>query len=210
MRLSLIFAALLAACAPALAADSDESEPVVPGNGVAQPLSGNPGWRAQAAVGGGVVMINAAGGQHYLTPEATVQGSWRANRLLTYRSRLDFATRKDGTDEIFVENTYSWLTFRPEGTLGTDRTQFVFGLGPSMILTTTRLHGPGRNVHANSFRLGFEYSIGMRWMVGNFPMGIDFGGQQRETRHDFRTTMVFGIPLVKSPASNDAGKGAIR
>ena len=203
----ILFALLLAAAAPAAAA---EPESVVPGNGVAQPLSGNPGWRAQTAVGGGVVMINSAGGQHYLTPEATVQGSWRANRLLTYRSRLDFAWRKDGTEEIFVENTYSWLSFRPEGTLGTDRTQFVFGIGPSMILTTTRLHGPGRNVHGNAFRLGFEYSIGMRWMLGKFPMGIDFGGQQRETRHDFRTTMTFGIPLVKSSTQSDTGKGAIR
>lgn len=203
----ILFALLLAAAAPAAAV---EDEPIVPASGVAQPLSGNPGWRAQTAVGGGVVMINAAGGQHYLTPEATVQAAWRANHILTYRTRLDFAWRKDGTDEIFAENTYSWVSFRPEGTLGTDRTQFVFGIGPSMIFTTTRLHGPGRNVHGNSLRFGFEYSIGMRWMLGKFPMGIDFGGHQRETRHDFRTTMTFGIPLVKSSTQSDSGKGAIR
>lgn len=203
----ILLAALLLIAAPAAAADES---PVLPGSGIAQPLSGNPGWRAQTAVGGGVVMINAAGGQHYLTPEATVQAAWRANRLVTYRSRLDFAWRKDGTEEIFVENTYSWLSFRPEGTLGTDRTQFVFGIGPSVILTNTRLHGPGRNVHANSVRFGFEYSIGMRWMLGRFPMGLDFGGQQRETRHDFRTTIVFGIPLLKSPSQSEEGKGAIR
>lgn len=207
MRLSLIAAVVLSF---SLAGEARAQEEVVPGNGVRQPLSGDPGWRAQTSFGGGVVMVNSAGGQHYLTPEATVQGAWRASHLLTYRTRLDFAWRKDGTDEIFVENTHTWLSFRPEGTLGTDRAQFVFGLGPSVIFTTTRLHSPGRNVHANSMRLGFEYGAGLRWMVGRFPMGVDFGGQQRQTRHDFRATMTFGIPLIASPAKGDEAKGAIR
>lgn len=201
MRLSLIVTALLFSLGAA-AAESGSGDP--------QPLSGNPGWRAQTAFGGGVVMINSAGGQHTFNPEVTAQASWRANDLMTYRTRLDFAHRKEGTRQIFVENTHTWLSFRPEGTLGTDRTQFVFGIGPSVILTTTRLHGPGRNVRGNSLRLGFEYGVGMRWMMGSFPMGVDFSGQQRETRHDFRATVVFGFPLLSSKSAPDDGKAGVR
>ena len=204
MRLSLIAAAMLFALG-ASAAEGD-TEPFVPGNGVAQPLSGDPGWRAQTSFGGGVVMLNSAGGQHTFNPEITAQAAWRANDLLTYRTRADFTHRKEGTDQVFVENTHTWLAFRPEGTLGTARTQFVFGVGPAVVVTTTRLHAPGRNVRGNSLRLGFEYGAGLRWMMGRFPMGLDFSGQQRETRSDFRTTLVFGIPVKSSRPASDEGK----
>jgi hypothetical protein len=209
MRLSLIAAAMLVALG-APAAEGETEEAIVPGNGVPQPLSGNPGWRAQTAFGGGIVMLNSAGGQHTFNPEITAQAAWRANDLLTWRTRADFTHRKEGTDQIFVENTHTWLSVRPEGTLGTDRTQFVFGIGPSVIVTTTRLHAPGRNVRGNSFRPGFEYGAGLRWMTGSFPMGLDLSGQQRATRHDFRATLVFGIPVKSSKPASDEGKAGVR
>src|SRR5688500_16721432 len=103
MRLPLIL--LMLSSGVALGAE----EEVVPGNGVRQPLSGDPGWRAQVSAGGGIVMVNSAGGQHYLTPEVTAQAAWRASPLLTYRSRLDFTHRKDGASHIYTENTHTWL-----------------------------------------------------------------------------------------------------
>ena len=202
MRLPLILIALVLGGATPAVAEPAHREP--------QPFSGEPPWRAQAAVGGGVVMVNSAGGQHYITPELTLQAALRTSPYLTFRSRYDAAYRKDGTPRIYAENTWHWLSFRPEGTFGTDRAQFVFGLGPSLIVTTTRLHGPGRNVHANSLRLGFEYGVGLRWMIGRVPMGMDFGGQQRQTRHDFRATFVVGIPVIRSRAGGEPGKEAIR
>ena len=216
MRLSLTVATVLLlagastpaalAAEPSAPGEKPSDEAPRPGSGVPLPLSGDPPWRAQAAFGAGVVMVNTAGGQHHISPEITAQASWRRNRYLTFRSRLDATWRKDGTDDIFVENTHWWLSLRPEATLGSERAQFVFGLGPSVILTTTRLHGPGRNVHANSLRFGFEYGVGLRWMAGRWPMGVDFGGQQRQTRHDFRATVVFGIPLLATaPATAPEG-----
>ena len=193
MRLPLILALLLAAPFAARAAEAG----YVP-SGTALPLSGDPGWRLQASGGGGVVMINSAGGQHHITPNLTGQAAYRMSPLLTLRSRLDLAWRREGTDRFFAETAYQWITFRPDGTLGTDRAQFTFGAGPSLILSQTRLHGAGRNVHGNAMRLGFEYGVGLRWMAGRFPMSVDFSGHQRETRHDFRATVCFGIPLMKS------------
>lgn len=201
------FAALLALAGSAHAAEEGDAG-FVPGNGVPQPLSGDPGWKAQTAFGGGLVMINSAGGQHTINPEVTAQAMWRQSNLLTYRTRLDFAHRKEGTGSIYIENTHSWLTFRPDLTLGTDRTQFVAGVGPSVIFTTTRIHAPDQNVHANSLRLGFEYGVGLRTMIGRFPVGLDFGGQQRQTRHDFRTTVTFGIPLIRSQKADASTEAA--
>lgn len=208
MRLPVILSLLLASLAlPASAAEGDDDE-FVPGSGVPQPLSGDPGWKAQTAVGGGVVMINSAGGQHTFNPELAVQAMWRQSDLLTYRTRLDFTHRKEGTQAIYIENTHSWLSFRPEGTLGTSRTQFVFGIGPSLIFTTTRIHAPDQNVHANSIRLGFEYGAGMRMMMGAVPVSLDFGGHQRHTRHDFRATLSFGLLILKSAKAGDDAKDA--
>jgi hypothetical protein len=212
VRLPLIVLSLAAlASAPAFAAENAGDGEFVPGNGVPQPLSGDPGWKAQTAVGAGVVMINSAGGQHTINPEVAVQAMWRQSDLLTYRTRLDFTHRKEGTESIYIENTHSWLSFRPEGTLGTNRTQFVFGLGPSLIFTTTRIHAPDQNVHANSIRLGFEYGVGMRMMMGSLPLSVDFGGQQRQTRHDFRATVSVGLPVIASAKQGDVdGKEAAR
>lgn len=209
--LAIFFALLLPAAA--LAADTDgdiAGEDPALRSGVRQPLTGDPGWRALVAAGAGVVMVNSAGGHHHVTPELTVSAAWRASNLLTYRTRADFAWRREGTDRFFAETGYTWLAVRPEITLGTDRVQFLAGAGPSIILATTRLHGAGRNVHGNSVRPGLEYGVGLRWMLGRVPMGIDFGGHQRWTRHDFRSTVIVGFPVVPSRRSGDLAKEGIR
>ena len=165
-----------------------------------QPLSGDPGWSVSLLGGAGAVMLNTAGGQHLWTPELSLQGAMRVSGLATTRTVIDFAWRRDGTSEIWVDNTYTVLTQRLDLTLGTDRAQFFAGAGPCAILTSTRLHGPGRNVHANEVYPGVSYGLGLRWMVRRLPMAVDFGGQQRERRHDFRMGVSIGVPVVRSGA----------
>ena len=207
-------ALVLALFVPAVALADAEDD--VAGNdpslrsGVRQPLTGDPGWRGLVSAGAGVVMLNSAGGQHHVTPELTVSAAWRATDLLTYRTRADFAWRREGTDRFFAETGYTWLAFRPELTVGTDRIQFLAGGGPSIVIASTRLHGAGRNVHGNSIRPGFEYGVGLRWTIGRVPMGIDFGGHQRWTRHDFRSTVIVGFPVVPSRPSAAREKEGVR
>lgn len=165
-----------------------------------QPFSGDPGWRASVLAGAGAVMLNTAGGQHLWTPELSLQGALRITDVASARTVVDFAWRRDGTSEIWVDNTYTVLTQRLDLTLGTDRAQFFAGAGPCAILTSTRLHGPGRNVHANEIYPGVSYGLGLRWMMRRLPMALDFGGQQRERRHDFRMSIAIGAPVVRSGA----------
>lgn len=194
MRLPVILALALALFAvPAAAATDAGSEQDGP-----QPFSGDPGWNVAVLGGAGAVMLNTAGGQHLWTPELSLQGAMRITDLASTRTVIDFAWRRDGTSEIWVDNTYTVLTQRLDLTLGTDRAQFFAGAGPCAIVTSTRLHGPGRNVHANELYPGVSYGLGLRWMVRRVPMAVDFGGQQRERRHDFRMGVSIGVPVVRS------------
>jgi hypothetical protein len=165
---------------------------------VPAPLSGDPGWKAAAFAGAGAVFLNTAGGQHLLTPELTTGASWRVSPLFTARAISDFSWRHDGAPRIYVEDQYFGFAARADLTLGTDRAQFVAGAGPCAILTAARLHGPGTNVHTDSFEPGFVYGLGLRWMAGRVPLAVDFGGRQRATRHDFRLGFSAGLPLARS------------
>lgn len=193
MRLPVIALLVLLLSTTAYADEQEMEEDLGP-----QPLSGDPGWNVAVLGGAGAVMLNTAGGQHLWTPELSLQAAVRLRDVASLRTVVDFAWRRDGTSEIYIDNTYTVLTERLDLTLGTDRAQFVAGAGPCAILTSTRLHGPGRNIHANEIYPGVAYGLGLRWMVRRAPMALDFGGQQRERRHDFRMTFSAGLPLVRS------------
>lgn len=183
-------------------AQSDDAE-IAPSE--PQPLSGNPGWALAAYAGVGAVMMNTAGGQHLLTPEVTLASAVRMSDLATMRTIYELSWRRDGAESsnVWVDNTYHVLAPRFDLTYGTPGTQFVIGAGPAVVLTTTRLHGPGRNVHATDFAPGFVYGVGLRWKWRALPVALDFGGQQRALRHDFRATFSMGIPLLSSVTKDD-------
>ena len=175
---------------------ADETVPV----SEPQPLSGNPGWSVAAYGGLGAIMMNTAGGQHLITPELSLSSAVRISDLTTMRTTYDFAWRRDGapSSDVWIDNQYHVISPRFDLTYGTDKTQFVIGAGPALVFTTTRVHGPGRNVHANDWAPGFVYGLGLRWKFGRMPFALDFGGQQRELRHDFRATFSMGFALLGS------------
>ncbi len=211
MRLSLIAALALALLPCAAAAEScvmtcfGTAPAPAPGEEIApsepQPLTAHPGWSVAAYGGAGAVLMNTAGGQHLFTPEVSLSSAVRMSDLATMRTVLDFSRRRDGapSSDVWVDNTYTVFAPRLDLTYGTPRAQFVVGAGPAVVFSTTRLHGPGRNVHATGFAPGFVYGTGLRWTLKKTPMAIDFGGQQRSLRHDFRMTFSIGFPVSGGP-----------
>lgn len=172
-----------------------------------QPLSGDPGWQLLGAAGAGPVMLNSAGGQHQLTPELTVHAALRLSDLVTTRTVVHYAWRRQGTPDIWIENGYTVLVQRADLTLGTDRAQFVAGAGPGLVHTTTRLHGPGAGIYTHDLDPILAYGVGLRlFFRRKVPIAVDFGGQQRVTRHDFRATFSVGVPLRKSRRAREVSR----
>ncbi len=209
MRLPVVLVvALLLAAGHASAAPED------PLTRTRRPLSGDPPWRTAVLLGAGLEAVNTAGGRHELIRDFQVQAAHRLSPLFTARAVYDYSQLREGGASGFEAVTsYSSIAARADVTLGTRREQFVVGAGPALVVTASRLTDDlaGTSVGGIAYRPALSYGAGLRWMAGSFPMAIDFTGQQRWTRHDFRAVLSFGWPLLatrRAPA--EEGKGSMR